>query len=169
MSSSSPKVVFQEESWKTYYPEAKVLWAEHYEELCQDKGRMKMGPDVGWYEGLEKAGVLQLVTAREYRQGDGPGKLVGYQISVLRRHTHYPVLCAFEDSFWLHPSYRKGKGLGLKGHPGVMLITESLRLLRVRGVQRVFFMSIESHPTDLLFRYLGFAKTHVTYSKWLGD
>jgi L-amino acid N-acyltransferase YncA len=152
-------LTFQEESWARYYADAPALWTEHYHELCQDPARMPMGPDVEWYEALERAGIMQLVTARE---GGPEGLLRGYQISVVRRHTHYcSVLCAFEDSFWLHPSCRKGM-------TGVKLISESVRLLKARGVQRVFFMSVESYPTDRIFEYLGFTKTHSAYSKWIG-
>lgn len=151
-------LVYREESWDSYYKDARLLWPGHYEELCQDKVRMKMAPAVDWYKACESMGVLQIVSAR-----DSEGHLAGYQISVIRPHTHYSgVLCAFEDSFYLDPLYRRGM-------EGVRLIKESVRLLKARGVQRTFFMSIESKPSDKIFQFLGFVKTHTTWSKWIGD
>lgn len=151
-----PVVTFQLETWARLRPEAETLWPAHYAELCQDKARMPMGPDLKWYEACEALGMLQVVVARS------AGRVVGYQISLIRPHTHYSsVLCSFEDTFYLDPQYRKGLC-------GVKLISESLRLLAARGVQRAFFMSIESHPTDRIFQYLGFKRTHTTWSKWIG-
>lgn len=145
------------EDWDTYYRDAQLLWPGHYAELCQDKVRMPMGPAVDWYKSCDRAGILQIIAGR-----DASGLLAGYQISVIRTHAHYSsVLCAFEDTFWLDPLYRKGL-------EGVRLIKESLRFMRERGVQRVFFMSIESYPTDRIFQYLGFTKTHTSYSLWIG-
>jgi len=155
-------MIFQKESWSSYFQEARGLWEEHYRELCQDPARMAMGPDEEWYREMDRRGVLHILTAREDEVPGVLGELRGYCISVIRRHTHYPVLCAFEDSFWLHPSCRKGP-------TGIKLIREALREYKALGVQRVFFMSIESLPTDRLFEFLGFVQTHKTWSKWIGD
>jgi len=153
------KVTYQEETWQTFWPEAERLTKMHWKEVCQDPSRMPLGLDVASYSALFAAGIMQIVTARE----TFAGTLVGYQISIFRPHMHYcSVLCAFEDTYFLDPAYRKG-------FVGVKLISESLRLLKARGVKKVFFQSIESKPTHRLWQWLGFIKTHVTYAKWIGD
>lgn len=147
------KVTFQVEPWETYYAEARLLWPGHWKELATDP-KMPCGPDVEFYKAAQRAGIMQIVTART------EGRLVGYQISIIRRHTHYPVLCAFEDTFYLDPLYRKGM-------TGVKLISQSLKFLKALGVQRVYFMSIDSKPTEKLFQFLKFKRSHTVWSRRL--
>lgn len=152
------EVRFQEESWARYYADAGPLWPEHYEELCTDKVRMAMSPDVQFYQTMAASGFLQIVTAR------AAGRLVGYVLSVIRPHSHYSnVLCGFEDAFWLDPEYRRGM-------TGARLVREAVKAMRRRGVQKVFFQSNLALPrVTRLFDYLGFKQTHITHSLWIGD
>lgn len=148
-------VTFTLENWTEIEDEIQSLWAGHYAEVGQDHATLPLAPDIGWYRALEANGSISLIAVRAC------GKLVGYQISVVRPHTHYSTtLCSFEDTFYLAPLYRKGL-------TGVKLISQSLKFLRLRGVKRAYFMSNELKPTDKIFQYLGFTKSHTCWSKSL--
>lgn len=149
-------VSFQLESWEQYSADAPALWQQHWLELAGDPARMPMGPDVAFYSVCDASGALCILTAR------AKGVLVGYCLVVVRPHPHYrTVLCGFEDSYWLAPEWRRGR-------TGWLLLQETERALRKRGVQRIFFMTKMSHNLGKLFTRLGFVKTDETYSKWIG-
>jgi hypothetical protein len=154
-------VVFAQESWDRYILDALPLWEEHYKELGASD--MPWEPDLAMYEELVQANMLCIVSAREHSQ------LIGYMLAIVRRHPHYAALCAFEDSYYLLPAFREGKGLSIRSHTGVKLIVESLRILQNLGVQKAFFWSNQKHPTDVLFRHLGFKMTHSAWARNLGD
>jgi L-amino acid N-acyltransferase YncA len=150
------RVTFAVETWAAVEYAIQGLWQRHYAEVGQDKTTMFLAPDIGWYRAVEAQGSLSVVIARS------AGLIVGYQISVVRPHTHYcSILCSFEDAFYLAPEYRKGI-------TGIKLISESLKFLKQRGVKRAYFMSSEQKPTSKIFKYLGFVQSHTCWSKWLG-
>lgn len=149
------RLTYIPEPFAVFEAESQHLWQGHWEELAP-KG-MPLGLDLPWYRGLEAEGALVVVLAR------ARGVVVGYQISVVRPHSHYSsVLCGFEDIFYLAPAFRQGLN-------GVKLISKSVAVLRARGCKKVFFMSNEAKPTDKIFKYLGFAHTHTCYGLELGE
>jgi len=149
-------VTYQLESWEDYYKDCQALWLEHYEEIAARKSQRKMQPDVRSYMAAEAAGQLQILTAREN------GRMVGYMLFFVKPHMHYAgVLCGFEDSIFLVQSHRKG-------WVGVRLVKESIKYLQRRGVQEVFVMENKAKDLSKLFKGLGFAPSHVLWSKWIG-
>lgn len=149
-------ITYQQEGWSSYYTDCQALWHEHYAELATNKDSMQMSPDIETYKALEQQGNLLILTAREN------GTLIGYQIAVVRRHLHYSTLCGFEDAYFLTKAKRQGM-------IGVRLITESLKLMKQRGVQKVFFMTKNVLNKGLIFERLGFTRSDITYSKWIGN
>lgn len=149
-------LTYQLEDWATYVRDCQALWWEHWEEIAVQKDRMPMRPDEEAYRALEAAGRLQIVTAREQ------GVMVGYIVSVVRPHMHYAdVLTGYEDAYFLSKSHRKGMA-------GVKLIREAIRHMRAVGVQKCFFMTKAALDMGRIFERLGFTKTDIVYSKWIG-
>lgn len=152
------EIIFAPESWASFWPDAQQLLPKHYEEVGADPSKAAWLPAQALYESAEQSGVLFVMGARL-----GNGQLIGYQISTLVGHPHYKdLLCAFEDAFFLDPLYRRGRN-------GIQLIKASLYFLEKLGTKRVFFHSNQRRPTDKLFVHLGFERSHVIYSKWLGN
>lgn len=150
-------LTYQLESWATYYRDCQPLWPEHYDEIAVQKDRMPMRPDVAAYQALEAAGRLQIVTVRD------DGRMVGYILSVIRPHLHYAdVLTGYEDAYFLSKSHRKG-------FTGVKLIKEAIRHMKAVGVQKCFFMTKVALDMGPIFERLGFDKTDIVYSRWIGD
>lgn len=154
--SALSSTTYQLADWPTYYAHCQDLWKEHYEEIGTLKDRKPMSPDVPYFQFLDDNGMLQILTAWQV------GRMVGYCLIVVRRHTHYDVLGGFEDSYFLTQSARKGT-------VGIRLITNSLYHLRKRGVKEVYFMTKTFKDLGKLFERLGFSHTDQVYSKWIGD
>jgi L-amino acid N-acyltransferase YncA len=149
-------ITYQIEPWGTYYRDCQQLWIEHYDEIAVQKDRMEMKPDVASYKALEELGKLQIVVVRD------DGRMVGYILSVIRPHLHYAnVLCGFEDAYFLSKTHRRGM-------IGVKLIREAVRHMQAVGVQKVFFMTKAALDMGSIFERLGFDKTDIVYSKWIG-
>jgi hypothetical protein len=150
------------EDWHQYYsdPDREALWREHYEVLREAHlGRMEMGPDIGMYEGFERAGQLQILVARK------AGKMIGYCLVVIRPHIHYcRTLCAFEDSYFVTEAERSGLS-----RVGYELIRRSLIELRRRGVKRAFYMTKEFASIARLLTHFGGEKLDEVYAFWLDD
>lgn len=148
-------ITYEIEDWESYFRDCQELWREHYDEIALRKAQKPMSPDVPYFRFLDASGALQILTARN------AGRMVGYCLVVVRRHTHYETLCGFEDSYFLSASERKGTA-------GIRLITNSLYHLRKRGVQEVFFMTKTHKNLSKLFERLGFAHSDEVFSKWIG-
>lgn len=149
-------ITYTLEPWDTYYRDCAALWPEHYEEIAVDKDRMPMRPDVANYQALEAAGKLQIVVARD------DGRMVGYVLTVIRPHLHYAdVLCGFEDAYFLSKTHRRGM-------VGVKLLREAVRHMQRVGAQKAFFMTKVALDMGPLFERMGFTRTDVVYSKWIG-
>lgn len=150
-------ITYQLEDWANYFRDCQGLWLEHYDEIAIQKDRMEMKPDVAAYMALEAAGQLQILTVR-----DG-GRMVGYLLTVIRPHLHYAnVLCGFEDSYFLSKTHRRGM-------TGVKLIREGIRNMKSVGCRKVFFMTKVFLDMGRIFERLGFSKSDIVYSAWIGD
>lgn len=68
-----------------------------------------MDIDVPRYEGMERADILYLLTAR------AAGKIVGYLMAFVNPHFHYKSsgCMSFTDMYWTLPEFRNGTGLRL--------------------------------------------------------
>lgn len=150
-------ITYQLESWESYYRDCQELWRMHYEEFRPfHKGRLEFGPDVQLYEQAETAGRLHILVAR------ASGVMVGYCLVKIGRHPHYTNICGFEDSYFVHPDYRKGWN-------GVKLIKRSIELLEKRGVMICYFMTKEFNSIEKIFIHLGLLRCDTVYCTGLGD
>lgn len=144
-------ITYQIEEWRTYRSDCDDLWRAHYNEIAGDKS-MPMGPDEALYRDLEARGKLQIVVART------AGVMVGYMIFVVQPHPHYcEVLCGFEDAYFLHSDHRRGWA-------GVKLVSQSLRYLKLRGVEKWFIHTKKNKDMGRILSRLGGAHTDEIYS-----
>lgn len=149
-------ITYQIESWTDYYRDCQELWIEHYNEIARDKDKMPMSPDIEAFKFLESRGQLQILTVRQ------DGKMIGYQLTIIRNHLHYAVLCGFEDSYFLKKDCRKGMA-------GVRMIKEAIKHMQIRGVKKVFFLTKAFLNRGKIFEYLGFTQSDIMYAKWIGN
>ena len=150
-------ITYLTETWSQYRADCQHCWEQHYDEIAGDKARMPMRPDDFLFQRMEELGQLQIVTVREQ------GKMVGYMLFAVRPHPHYAdILCGFEDAYFLLPAYRKG-------WTGIKLIKESIKLLKVRGVKRIFIHTKKSKDLGRILKFLGLTHSDEIYSGWIGD
>lgn len=149
-------ITYHSETWASYFADCQELWHEHWLELAVRKERMQMKPDVEAYMALEASGSLDILVLRS------EGRMVGYVLSVVRRHLHYAdVLVGLEDAYFLTKSERRGM-------VGVRMIREWEKRMQRRGCQLIFAMTKPWLDKGLIFKRLGFAPSDHVYTKWIG-
>lgn len=127
----------------------KIVFAvERFEDTLNDIGPLarlhdkELWPQRQWgplalanraYLDLEARNQLLVLTART-----GSGRLIGYCFDVvLAGSLHYAKTShAHNDTIFLHPDYRVGKGLSLKKQPGYRFLAFRERELDKRQVER---------------------------------
>jgi hypothetical protein len=152
-------VSYQIESWDSYYadPARERLWSEHFAELAQaHEWKMETEPDVVVYRAMDAQGMLNIMVARK------DGAMIGYCLIMFKRHLHYAALCAFEDSYFVTRSERKG-------FVGYKLIKQSLLAAKRRGAKRGYFMTKHFASVASLFVRMGMEKSDETFTIWLED
>jgi L-amino acid N-acyltransferase YncA len=145
-------ITFQFEPWAIFEKDSSHLWEEQYLDVGSQDFPVQV--DSPLYSHLESQGQLQILTVRK------DGVMIAYTVLIIRRHSHYPALCGFEDAYYVKKSERKA-GIGRK------LIQETLRLAQERGVKKVFFYSNCAKSHRALFLDLGFAHSDEVWSKVL--
>lgn len=157
-------MTFAAEQWSVIKNEIDPLWAAHYSELAQDKEKVHLAPDYRKYQVHSDNGMLEIMAARK------DGALVGYVFSLVDTHLHYATtLCGFWDLYFLIPEVRKGVGLSIAKHPGITLFREAEKILRARGVKKMFSGTKLWHDAGELFEYLGWNETERLFTKWIGE
>lgn len=152
-------ITYHLETWESYYndPARAGLWNEHWEEMAPaHERRMPLGMDVASYRAFDAAGALIVVTVRS------TGRLVGYCLVLVKRHLHYPILCGFEDVYFLTRSERKGM-------VGYKMIKFVIQVVRARGCKRLYWMTKCFNTIELLLLRLKMIKLDVVYGLWLED
>lgn len=136
--------------------EMEIINATHYDEIALDKDRMKLNPDFDKYQNIENAGSLIIITARK------EGKLVGYWILFILPHLHYKdVLCGHTDIYYMLPEVRQGM-------TGVKLLSEGEKILKKRGVKKIFAGDKKHKNLGIIFDMLKWTAVETQYSKWIG-
>lgn len=151
-------LIYQIELWAACWPELEPHWQAHWAEVALDQAAMPLEVDMPRYHQMATDGTLHVVTVRT-----SAGALVGYAVWIISTHLHYrQTLCGFSDVYYLAPAYRKGAA-------GVRLFRESVTTLRHRGVQKLFIGTKVSLDVSRLFERLGFVRTEILYTKYIGD
>ena len=137
------------ECWEEFLP----LAERHWEEVGHDG--WKCNPSKQFYFGLEEAGDLVMVTARD------EGVLVGYVIVLVTTHPHSGEILASVDGIYVMPSHRGG---GLSA-PLLECVEDVGSFI---GATLLTINSTMKMPLGKLFKGLGFKEEEVVYSKVLG-
>lgn len=154
------KLKFKWESFAAIHEELLPLFKKHYAEIALDQDCVPLDPDWNYYFGIDKLGLLKILTARSVVNG----QLAGYIFNVIGTHNHYcSTRFCNSEMFWLHPYFRKG-------WQPVRMFKENLKGLEVHGVQ-VATISFKLHFIDgrvgkFLWR-LGYRSTDIVMRKVL--
>lgn len=123
------------ETYAQVIDEIKPLFNAHWCELALNQDAIELDPDYEYYELMDRADRMLVVTARD---NDGP--IVGYAVYFIDRHKHYRQhKWAVADIIWLHPDHRRGR-VG----DGLLAFVE--QALKVRGVSVMHTTSKTAHP-----------------------
>ena len=118
-------ITYHVESIHPFAEEARELFQLHYNEIA-DK-TMELDYDVGYYENMEKRGILVVHTIRN------DGMLIGYHTWIVSRHPRYRgTLMANSDILFLRPDQRFG-------FVAYKFLKWSVADLAARGVTRLLF------------------------------
>lgn len=147
---------FQVEKWSDCVDDMRWLWPMHWEEVAIDKEQIPLNVWEEAYANAEKKGDLHIVTARDDE------KIVGYYFCFVYPHLHYQQsLTAHTDVYFLHPAYRKGDN-------GTKLIRFMEQSLKELGVERIYTQTKVQNDKSKLFERLGWRRTEIVYSKYIG-
>lgn len=151
-------VDFAVESYATARADAEALACAHWQETEASMYGEQSGVPITdeAFSGMESAGVLHVVTARE------GGELAGYAVFVLAPNINMPgKVQASNLALYLAPGVRRDPFLAVK------LLRWAEDSLRERGASCVAYVSPVSRPCDALFRRLGAKMTETTWHKEL--
>lgn len=146
---------FSIERWAEFYPDVQAIFPQHWRELALDQNEIPIDIDAEKYAGLDAAGVLLIVAARN------EGKLVGYHLSFLMPHPHYKSSgpMGMTDMYYVLPEFRNGAGF--------RLFAFWERELRKRGVKRAITSTKVHQDHSALFKALGWKHSDNTFVKLL--
>lgn len=148
----------QVEDWRECRAAMEWLWTLHWDEVANDKDKVPLDLNIEEYEECADRGFMHCVTVRENK-----GKIVGYHWSIVRPHLHYKqTLCAFQDIYFIHPDYRNGTGAGLA------MFRFAEQTLKERGVQKLYGAHKIKLDLGEIFEYLGWKKSEIHYTKYIG-
>lgn len=138
-------ITIERESCAQIVPDIGPLLQAHWREVALYQDAVPLAPDMDRYRGLEKAGKLVVVAARD------DARLIGYSVFLLHNHLHY-MTCrvASNDVLFLSPEYRKGTTAGVR------LVRESERMLTLLGVNRITWHIKPANDWSAILERLGY-------------
>ena len=138
-------------------PEFDALIVDHYKEIGLQQDKIPLAPMWTDYEQLERKQSFLLMCVRK------EGALVGYAAWFLKMHMHYGrTLVAMNDVIYLKPECRRGR-------VGIKLIEESEYLLKVLGVDKIFWHIKVSHDWSAILKRKGYAVEDIVLGKYTGE
>jgi len=118
--------MIQQESWQEFYPDCLPLFEEHDAEIGEQSSDMPLDPNVEGYAGLDKAGMLQILTARQ------DGKLIGYCIFVISQSLQSRKVIVGTQNLWFVTKEKRRGGIAGR------LYLKSIALMRAKGVKNIY-------------------------------
>jgi hypothetical protein len=157
----APHIVIGPERWATVWPEADVLFAEHFNEV---EGELAVNRpyklDEPAMRAMDAAGMLQICTARV------DGVLAGYCMWQVAPDVESAGMLIAQHGPWFVRKQYAHLMLGPK------LFDASIKYLRVIGVKNAFphhRLLGRGAKLGAFFKRRGAIETQRTYSIWLGD
>lgn len=150
-------LTFAVEDWFVCKSAMAWLFPLHWQEVANDKDKIKLNVWYAAYDEMAKIGQLHIVTVR-----DGE-RIVGYHWTIIRPHLHYAdSLTAYTDVYFLHEDYREGMN-------GVNLFKFVEASLRAKGVEKMYTASKVKLDKSAIFERLGWTLAETVYTKYIGD
>ena len=150
-------ISIQKESYDSVRAEIEPLIEKHWELVALNKGEIKLDPNWNEYQRLDKAGILQVFTARE------GGRLVGYYVLTVSKSIHYQEhFFAVNDVLFVLPESRAG----LTGYKLIKFVEEYCKEC---GVSLLMINTKVHIPFDSLMTRMGYDLIERVYSKFLGN
>jgi GNAT superfamily N-acetyltransferase len=129
----------------------------HWEKCGIYRDKMPLDVNKDFYVQSEKSGHAFIYTIR------ADGKLVGYSMVLLNYQPHYKKdVFAVVDAIYIDPEYRKGS----RAKKFMKDIEAYVKRLGISIL--AYYVGIELDYPEL-FKYLGYDKTEVIYTKYLKD
>lgn len=136
-------------------PEIGGLLERHYDELTTDKHVIRLDPDWGKYEGMERDKALRIFTARQ------DGRLVGYSVFFLVWGMHYRSnLFGQNDVVFLDRPVRCGGA-------GVRLIRFSAEQIKEAGADKILWHAKPGTALHKLLVKLGYIEQDIILGRAL--
>ncbi|WP_161596261.1 GNAT family N-acetyltransferase [Rhodanobacter glycinis] len=150
-------ITFAVEPWSSFRHDAGRLWVKHWEEVAVHQDVISLNVDYDQYDRQDAYGALYIIVARH------KGEIVGYWAGLIRAHLHYAdSLTAYTDVYFVEKEYRK-RGVGQD------LFAFVEKMLKARGVQRIFTATKLHLNHSALFKAAGYNETEIVFTKLLGD
>ena len=148
-------LIFSEERFIDAWPEFKVLAEMHWQETELYRHGQTFLPDEKRYAEFNESGFYRLFTVRDV---DADNRLVGDCGMYVTVSMHTQIPCAMEDTWFLLPSYRKGRN-AIKFFK---YIEERLKLL---GVREIICSTKITNRAGSLLEYMGYQHIANQYHK----
>ena len=151
-------ITFQKEPFATAFPDAQRLFADHFDEVAENKKLLGApNPDVDGYATMDRMGAYHVLTARDGEE------LVGYFAFITRRNFHYKhIISASEDLYFLAPEAR-----GMK--TGYRFLQAATDAMRAAGGDLASMRVKIAHDHGPLLERLGYRPIEVIYTKVLRE
>lgn len=146
------KYTYAQETYEQWAKESQPLLVRHYGEVAANGDDGLMDVDHAQFDWMCKNGMLHVVTVR------CDGELVGYHISIVKRHLHRAVLTAYTDAFYVAPEHRRGM-------VGYRMFTYATETLKRRGVKWIYSGTKLNKDISRLLERQGFRHVEETYLK----
>jgi len=150
-------VHYQLETYEEVIEDIKPLLELHYAEVCLYPDKIALNPKYEFYNTLDDAGALRIVTARD------EGVLIGYSVFFEMPHPHYQDhIYAQNDIFYVAENYR---------HTEVApsLVAKAEEALHGDGVSVITYHMKTYKPFESLMDFSGYDKAEVIFSKFIKD
>lgn len=131
------------------------IFAEHWDEVAQNKHVMVLKPDYNSYQLAEEAGKLFVLYAY---YGD---EVVGYSYNFLTNHLHYADTCMAHNDLLFVAKAHRNSPIGLK------LIRETEKIAKSLGAQMMMWRAKKDTTLGSILPRMGCRVQEIVYSKEL--
>ena len=153
-------IEIKEERWSNFWPDCLPLLKEHNDEIGELNQNMPLDPDIDTIAALDKAGIVQIVTARE------DAAMIGYCTFTLGNSLmSRKILCGTQSIYFVKESKRNTD-------TWMRLYNESIKLMKAKGVKNIYphhWLRGDSPRLGVFFRRKGAIPIQSEYSLWIGE
>ncbi len=142
-----------------FFKEESGLCNIHWEEIANNKDKVKLKPNTQQFTALQSAGMLKNVVAYD------EGLMVGYAVILISPHLHYADdKFAFVDLVYVDPVYRTS-------NIGLSILNRIEKIAKQEGVSVLQHHAKPHHRNlqTILEKRKGYKVAEVILSKYIGE